>query len=437
MTNSSSLSRTAWAIGAAAVAVAGFAIARLVYGPLFDPWGTVLETFVVLGCLGLAGWSMQQTARNIRMASDVCVQAFRGNLEPRILGKRAGGDLGTLQKSVNDMLDIVDAYVRETSASMEYVSRGKCFRKVLTRGLPGAFKSGATIINAGTDAMDQRIRTLAKLAEAFGGMMDTVANGLSKAANELSGDAQTMSSAAEETSRQSSAVAAASEEASVNVQTVASAAEELSSSISEISRQVVESSKITNQAVDQAGRTNEQIKDLAQAGNRIGEVIKLISEIASQTNLLALNATIEAARAGEAGKGFAVVASEVKNLATQTARATEEISAKIAEMQTATETSVHAVETIGQTIGHINEISTGIASAVEEQGAATKEIARNVQQASAGTSEVSANVVGISEAAADTGRAATRVRDASDRINGEVQTLRSEVGQFLRDLKAS
>jgi methyl-accepting chemotaxis protein len=435
--NSSSLSRATLVIAAAALSVLALAIARLVFGPAFQPWAVSLEIVSSATFLSFAAWQLRQTGKNIRSVSEVCVQAFYGNLEPRLLGKRDGGDLGLLQKSVNDMLDIVDAYVRETSASMEYVSRGKCFRKVLTRGLPGAFKNGAVTINAGTDAMDQRVRKLARMAEAFGAMMDGVAHSLSKAANELGEDAQTMSSAAEETSRQSSAVAAATEQASANVQTVASATEELSSSIAEISRQVVESSRITSQAVEEADRTNNQIKELAEAGKRIGEVIKLISEIANQTNLLALNATIEAARAGEMGKGFAVVASEVKNLANQTAKATEEISAKIGEMQSATDCSVQAVKTIGQTIGNINEISTGIASAVEEQGAATKEIARNVQEASAGTAEVSASVVGISEAADHTGRAAVRVRVVSDKIIGEVKTLRAGVGRFLGDLKAS
>jgi methyl-accepting chemotaxis protein len=201
--NLSSLSKATIAVAAAAAVVATIDAARLAVGPSFDIWGIAIELTGVVGLLGFAAWSLLHMARTIRTVSQVCAQAFRGNLEPRILGKRDGGDLGMLQKSVNDMLDIVDAYVRETSASMEYVSRGQCFRKVLTRGLPGAFKNGAIIINAGTDAMDQRVRTLAKFAEGFGSKMDTVADTLSGAATELSEDAQAMSGAAEETTRQS------------------------------------------------------------------------------------------------------------------------------------------------------------------------------------------------------------------------------------------
>jgi methyl-accepting chemotaxis protein len=296
-------------IAAAALSAVAFGIAAFIIGPAFEPWGTVIEIVPVAVCLGFAVWSMRETGRNIEVVAAVCAEAFRGNLEPRVLGKRDGGQLGALQKSVNDMLDIVDAYVRESSASMEYVSRGKTFRKVLTRGLPGAFANGATVMNAGTDSMDRRVGALARFAEEFGSRMERVAGNLAGAANALGNDAQAMSGAAEETTKQSHAVAAASEQASANVQTVASAAEELSASILEINRQVTDSNGVTNRAVEEAERTNSQIRNLAEAGKRIGEVVKLISEIASQTNLLALNATIEAARAGEAGKGFAVVAS--------------------------------------------------------------------------------------------------------------------------------
>ena len=260
---------------------------------------------------------------------------------------------------------------------------------------------------------------------------------LSASSSGLQTTAQAMSATAEETNQQASAVAAASEQASTNVQTVASAGEELSASISEISRQVAESSRITQDAVAQATRTNAQIQNLAEAGLSIGDVVKMINAIAGQTNLLALNATIEAARAGEAGKGFAVVASEVKSLAVQTAKATEEIGAKIAEMQTATAESVAAIRTIAATIGHINEISTTVASAIEEQGAATQEIARNVQQAAAGTQEVSANIAGVTRAAEDTGMSATQVLSSAVELAQQGGKLREKVDAFLAAVRAA
>ena len=211
----------------------------------------------------------------------------------------------------------------------------------------------------------------------IGGIVDTV----SSAAAELQTAAGSLSSTAGESNRQATAVATASEEASTNVQTVASATEELSASIAEISRQVSESSRIARRAVDEAGRANVTVESLAVEAQKIGEVVKLISDIASQTNLLALNATIEAARAGEAGKGFAVVASEVKSLASQTAKATDEIGQRISQIQGATNGTVEAIGSVQKTIEEISGISTTITAAVEQQGAATREIARNVQQA--------------------------------------------------------
>ena len=265
-----------------------------------------------------------------------------------------------------------------------------------------------------------------------GGVVETV----SSASTELQSSAEAMASTAEEAQSQATTVAAASEQASTNVQTVASAAEELSSSIGEISRQVAQSSQIASKAVGQAHETHDTVQGLVEASHKIGEVVSLITDIAEQTNLLALNATIEAARAGEAGKGFAVVASEVKNLANQTAKATEEISAQIGGIQSATQESADAIEAIAKVIGEIDEIASAIAAAVEEQGAATSEIARNVEQAAQGTQEVSSNITGVTEAASETGQAAGQILSASQELSQQSELLKSEVGKFLSQIRS-
>jgi methyl-accepting chemotaxis protein len=260
---------------------------------------------------------------------------------------------------------------------------------------------------------------------------------LAGASTELHATAQSMSETAEETTRQASAVANTAGETSQSVQTVAAATEELHSSISEISRQVSQSAGIAGQAVTEADRTNGTIEGLAQTAQKIGEVINLIQDIASQTNLLALNATIEAARAGEAGKGFAVVAGEVKTLASQTARATEEISAQVSAIQNETGFAVTAIKGIGGTIRQMNEIATVIAAAVEEQGAATQDIAKNIQEVARGTAEVSVNIATVNEAADQTGAAATQVLAAADDLGRQAEDLRRNVAQFFERMRAA
>jgi methyl-accepting chemotaxis protein len=262
-----------------------------------------------------------------------------------------------------------------------------------------------------------------------------IVSGVNASADRLQQTARSMSATADETAHKSAAVAAAAEQTTQNVQTVAASTEELSASIREIGGQVSESSRIVTEAVGEANAANDKVKHLAEAASRIGDVVKLINDIAGQTNLLALNATIEAARAGEAGKGFAVVASEVKALATQTARATEEISAQIRAIQEATDGSAQAIEGIAKTIQRIDEISTAIASAVEQQGAATQEISRNVQQAAQGTTEVSSNVAGVTEAAQQTGHASTEVLEAANQLGRDGASLKSQVEAFLRQAR--
>jgi methyl-accepting chemotaxis protein len=264
------------------------------------------------------------------------------------------------------------------------------------------------------------------------GIMETV----TCASAELDSTAASLTSTAEEAARKAAVVVAGAEEASANVSTVAAATEELSASISEISQQMVEARTVAGHANDESRRANERIQGLVASAQKIGEVVRLIQDIASQTNLLALNATIEAARAGDAGKGFAVVANEVKTLANQTARATEEIAAQVQAVQASTQEAVQAITGIGGTISRIHEISATIAAAVEEQGAATCEIARNVALASAGTSEVTNNVAAVNEVARETGDSAGHVLNATGALNSQSNRLKGVIESFLREMTA-
>jgi methyl-accepting chemotaxis protein len=284
---------------------------------------------------------------------------------------------------------------------------------------------------------ERRARRLEELMGAFEAKVGNLVQSLSSAATEMEATAQTMSSTAGQTNQQSVAVAAASEQATANVQTVAAATEELASSVKEIGRQVTQSSQIAGKAVEEAKRTDATVQELANCAQRIGEAIGLINDIASQTNLLALNATIEAARAGDAGRGFAVVASEVKSLASQTAKATEEIAGQITQIQEATKGAVGAIKSIGTTITDINEIASMIAAAVEEQMAATQEIARNIQQAAQGTQVVYDNIAGVKLAATETGAAASQVLGSSGELSRHSHELSERVNDFLAGVKAA
>lgn len=284
---------------------------------------------------------------------------------------------------------------------------------------------------------EETLRRRAALTDAFAKTMTELSDAFGQSSAEVAHSAEGLSATAEETSRQAQSVAGAAEEASTNVQTVAAGTEELSASIHEISIQVTQSSTVAQEAAAEAAASAENVQSLSVSAQQIGEVVELINNIASQTNLLALNATIEAARAGEAGKGFAVVASEVKALADQTAKATDKISQKISEIQTATTVAVESISRIVNTIDTIQHSSEAIAGAVEEQGAATNEIAQNTQRAAAGTADVTNTITGVGTAAEMTGSAATQLMTLSNALSTQAERLRLEVRSFIKSVNAA
>lgn len=364
---------------------------------------------VILVLAGSALFSVLSIARPIRRIGDVLLQLAGGNKAVEIPYTARGDEVGDNARAARTFRDNLIRIEQMEAEQKDQEAAAAARRKQEMIRLAGAFE------------------------DAVGGIINSV----SVASQQLESAAGTLSGTAEETEQLSGMVAAASEEASANVGAVASAAEEMSASVVEIGRQVHDSSRIAGDAVKQAERTDARINELLKAAGRIGDVVKLITAIAEQTNLLALNATIEAARAGESGRGFAVVASEVKALAAQTAKATDEIGAQIAGMQTATEDSVGAIKEIGATIARISDISTTIAATIEEQANATAEIARNVSEAAKGTVEVADKIAQVSHGASATGSASTQVLASARSLSTESGRLKNEVAKFLDTVRAA
>ncbi len=352
---------------------------------------------------------------------------FYGVVRPlhRITAAMGGVASGNLSTSI--------PYANAKNEIGEMASTLKVFRD----GLMETERLRLASAEAETRNRERLVAERIAIADRFEAAMGTLSDGFVHSSSEVADSARNLASTAEETSRQAQAVAGAAEAASENVQTVAAGTEELSASVREITTQVTRSADIARSAAGEAQRSTDNVKALSASAQGIGEVVELIRAIAEQTNLLALNATIEAARAGEMGKGFAVVASEVKNLAGQTAKATEEIARKIQEMQAATSVTVDSISLIVSTIGTIQEVTQSIAGAVEEQGAATSEIAGNTHKAANGARDVTENISGVGTAAEMTGSAATQLMSLSDALQTQAASLKGEVASFVKGLRAA
>lgn len=365
----------------------------------------------------------------------------KGDLTARIVCWDEFEDLSDTLAAINHTYDLTDAFIREAGASLEAALNKEYHRIFLTQGILGDFGRGAKIINDASKAMQDtefsRVQQTEHLADQFEEQVLDIISNLTASSEQTSSNAEMMIQQAKESQSMATNVAAASEQASVNVQTVAAAAEELTASVEEIARQVVSSSEKTGLASNEAVKTSEIMAELSKASETIGQVVQLISDIAGQTNLLALNATIEAARAGEAGKGFAVVASEVKSLASQTGNATDDISKQITEIQTQTVSSVSAVEDIAKAIETLNEISSAISAATEEQSSATMEISRNIQEAAQGTSEVSENIQKVSSNADSTLSKAEELMVAATDMGKQMAFLKEQSEQFVANIRSN
>ncbi|MDP6872732.1 MAG: methyl-accepting chemotaxis protein [Alphaproteobacteria bacterium] len=379
---------------------------------------------------------LRRAIRNVVKASDVAEQAANGDLNVRVLGISGSGPISELMHNLNRLMDQTEVFTRESSAAMQMAADGKYFRHILLTGNRGSFLTRSKFFNKGLEAMEDKTRTFAEDANSMGEKLKAIVQSVSSAATELEASAGALGQTATDTSTQAASVTEGAESAAANVSGVAAATEEFSASIGEVSDQVQRSAQMANEAAKRAEASDVTIQSLNESAEKIGEVVALINEIASQTNLLALNATIEAARAGEAGKGFAVVASEVKNLANQTARATEDIGMQIENMQHGTREAVEAIAVVSKMIVEMNDGTATIAGTVDEQRGVLNEISGNVQTAVQGVSSVAESIASVAAGAQQSSSAVTQISGAAAELSTISCQLNDDVDAFVNKVAA-
>jgi methyl-accepting chemotaxis protein len=408
----------------------------LATGVLSRDWmQTALGLAVALAAAG--GFHVLRRAiRSVVKASDVAERAANGDLNVRVLGISGSGPISELMHDLNRLMDQTEVFTRESSAAMQMAADGKYFRHILLTGNRGSFLTRSKFFNKGLEAMEDKTRTFAEDANSMGEKLKAIVQSVSSAATELEASAGALGQTATDTSTQAASVTEGAESASANVSGVAAATEEFSASIGEVSDQVQRSAQMANEAAKRAEASDVTIQSLNESAEKIGEVVALINEIASQTNLLALNATIEAARAGEAGKGFAVVASEVKNLANQTARATEDIGMQIENMQHGTREAVEAIAVVSKMIVEMNDGTATIAGTVDEQRGVLNEISGNVQTAVQGVSSVAESIASVAAGAQQSSSAVTQISGAAAELSTISCQLNDDVDAFVSKVAA-